>query len=136
MSINRVNLSGNITREPELRSTKSGQFILSFGLAVNERRKNRGGDGWENYANFFDCSIFGTRAESVARFLSKGMKVAVDGRLHYSAWEVQDGSKRSKVEVYVDEIEFMDKRPENPSFKAPAPEQAPETEVYDSDIPF
>ena len=106
MSINRVVISGNITREPEIRRTQSGFAILSFGVAVNDRRKNPQSGEWEDYANFLDCSVFGKRAESLDNILYKGMKVAIEGKLRWSQWE-RDGQKRSKVEVIVDEIEFM-----------------------------
>ena len=106
MSINRVVISGNLTRDPDLRSTKSGSPVLNLGVAVNERRKNPQTDEWEDFANFVDCTMFGKRAESVAPYLSKGSKVAIEGKLRYSSWE-RDGQKRSKLEVIVDEIEFM-----------------------------
>lgn len=106
MSINRVNISGNLTREPEIRRTQSGMAILSFGVAVNDRRKNPQSGEWEDYANFVDCTMFGNRAESLSNILTKGMKVAIDGKLRWSQWE-REGQKRSKLEVIVDEIEFM-----------------------------
>lgn len=103
MSINHVNISGNLTRDPELRSTAGGTNILSFGI-------------------------------------SKGAKVSIDGKLHYSPWETKDGQRRSKLEVVVEEIEFLSKSQttattlqDQSSFTAP---QAPEEELYDSDIPF
>lgn len=106
MSINRVSISGNLTREPELRHTQGGTAVLGFGVAVNDRRKNPQTGEWEDYPNFVDCTMFGSRAESVATFLSKGSKVAIDGKLRYSTWE-RDGQSRSKLEVIVDDIEFM-----------------------------
>ena len=106
MSINKVILSGNLTRDPELRHTAGGTAVMNFGLAVNERVKNNSTGQWEDRPNFIDCTMFGTRAESVSRFIGKGSKVAVEGRLRYSQWE-RDGQKRSKIEVVVDEIEFM-----------------------------
>ena len=106
MSINRVLISGNLTRDPELRQTGGGTQVLSFGVAVNDRRRNPQTGEWEDYPNFIDCTMFGTRAESVAKFLSKGSKVAIEGKLRWSQWE-RDGQKRSKIEVVVDEIEFM-----------------------------
>ena len=106
MSINRVNISGNLTRDPELRATAGGTQVLSFGVAVNDRRKNPQTGDWEDYPNFVDCTMFGTRAEAVSRYLSKGTKVAIEGKLRYSSWE-RDGQRRSKLEVIVDEIEFM-----------------------------
>ena len=75
MSVNRVAISGNLTRDPELRSTQSGMHILNFGIAVNDRRRNNATGEWEDYANFIDCVLFGNRAEWLARDLHKGKKV-------------------------------------------------------------
>lgn len=107
MSINRVNISGNLTRDTELRQTQGGTAILSFGVAVNDRRRNQQTGEWEDVPNFVDCVVFGSRAESLGKFIQKGSKVAIEGKLRYSSWEAKDGSKRSKLEVVVDEIEFM-----------------------------
>ncbi len=110
MSINKVLISGNLTRDAELRSTPSGTAILNFGVAVNDRRRNQNGE-WEDYANFVDCTLFGRRAEALAQYLSKGTKVAVEGKLHYSSWEDKNtGGRRSRLDVTVDEIEFMSSR--------------------------
>lgn len=113
MSINKVFISGNLTRDCELRATQSGTQILTFGVAVNDRRKNPQTGEWEDVPNFVDCVIFGNRAESVSKFIGKGSKVAIEGKLRYSSWE-KDGNKRSKLEVIVDEIEFMSKRESQP----------------------
>ena len=110
MSINKAIISGNLTRDAELRTTASGNPVCSFGVAVNDRRRNQNGE-WEDYANFVDCHLFGRRAEAVAQYLTKGTKVAIEGRLHYSSWEDRNGGgRRSKLEVYVDELEFMSGR--------------------------
>ena len=109
MSINRVVISGNLTRDPELRRTQSGMAIMGFGVAVNDRRRNSQTGEWEDYANYIDCTMFGARAESLSNILTKGMKVAIEGKLRWSQWE-RDGQKRSKLEVIVDEIEFMSSR--------------------------
>lgn len=106
MGINKVFLSGNLTRDPELRATASGTQVLEFGLAVNERVRNQQTDVWEERANFFSCIVFGRRAEALSRYLAKGAKVSIEGPLRHSVWE-RDGAKRSKVEVIVDELEFM-----------------------------
>lgn len=147
MSINRVNISGNLTRDPELRATASGTQVLSFGVAVNDRRRNPQTGEWEDYPNFVDCTMFGTRAEAVSRYLSKGSKVAIEGKLRYSSWE-RDGQRRSKLEVIVDEVEFMSRAQQADAggyAPAPAPQQAPApapapvppvVDVYDEDIPF
>ena len=110
MSINKVMISGNLTRDPELRTTASGMSVLSFGVAVNDRRRNQNGE-WEDYANFVDCTMFGKRAEALSQYLQKGTKVAIEGRLHYSSWEDRNGGgRRSKLDVTVDELEFMSSR--------------------------
>lgn len=105
MSINRVTISGNLTRDPELRATPNGSAVLRFGMAVNDRRRNAATGEWEDVPNFVDCVVFGNRAEPLSRFLSKGSKVFVEGKLRYSSWE-KDGQRRSKLEVVVDEVEF------------------------------
>ena len=158
MSINRVIISGNLTRDPDLRQTSGGTSVLSFGVAVNDRRRNPQTGEWEDYPNFIDCTMFGARAEALSRFLSKGTKVSIEGKLRWSQWE-RDGQKRSKIEVIVDELEFMSSRnggSSNSQQYAPAPQQnqynaAPAAQygqpaassgfdasssVYDEDIPF
>ena len=137
MSINRVVISGNLTRDPELRRTQSGMAVLGFGVAVNDRRKNQQTGEWEDYANFVDCTMFGTRAESLGDILVKGMKVAIEGKLRWSQWE-RDGQKRSKLEVIVDELDFMSQRKDAaaPRASAPQPAEMPPESVYDEDIPF
>ena len=151
MSINRVVISGNLTRDPELRATAGGMQVMSLGVAVNDRRKNQQTGEWEDYPNFVDCTMFGTRAESLARFLSKGTRVAIEGKLRWSQWE-RDGQKRSKLEVVVDDLEFMSSRqqgapmqqpqqqyaPQQPQQYAPQPmaQPAQPASVYDEQIPF
>ena len=136
MSINRAIVSGHLTREPELRSTAGGMPVLGFGVAVNDRRKNQQTGEWEDYPNFIDCTMFGNRAESLSRYLSKGTKVAIEGKLHWSQWE-RDGQKRSKIEVIVDDIELMQKRQEGYQAVASAvPVVDASSAVYDEDIPF
>ena len=144
MSINRVNITGNLTRDPELRATQSGSQVLSFGVAVNDRRRNPQIGEWEDYPNYVDCTMFGTRAEAVGRYISKGSKVAIEGKLRYSSWE-RDGQRRSKLEVIVDDIEFMNARPASSSSASPAagggePQytvpETPALEIADEDIPF
>lgn len=135
MSINRVLISGNLTRDPETRRTAGGTAVLSFGVAVNDRAKNQQTGEWEDRPNFVDCVMFGTRAEAVSRYISKGSKVAIEGKLRWSQWQAQDGSKRSKLEVIVDEIEFMSRGEQQGN--APAQQAyAPAADVYSEDIPF
>ena len=157
-NINSVNISGNLTRDPELRQTAGGMCVLTFGIAVNDRRKNQQTGEWEDYPNFVDCTVFGKRAEGLAKFLAKGMKVALSGSLRYSSWE-KDGQKRSKLEVVADEVEVMSQaqqpqaapaygqgyapQPMQPMPQQYAPQAAPQQpqaaavqSVYDEDIPF
>lgn len=138
MSINKVLITGNLTRDPELRETPSGFQVLNFGVAVNDRKKNQSTGQWEDYANFVDCTMFGNRAASVSRFLGKGSKVAIEGKLRWSQWEAQDGSKRSKLEVIVDEIKFMTSRDGGQQQYQPQTQQyqqQPQADMYD-EIPF
>ena len=137
MSINQVLITGNLTHDAELRQTQSGLSILKFRVAVNERKKNAQTGKWEQYANYIDCSMFGTRAEKLAQYLLKGIKIAIAGRLSYSSWE-QDRQRHSKLEVLADNVEFMTLR--NNSTQQPAAQQ--QAQVYeaapmaDADIPF
>jgi single-strand DNA-binding protein len=144
MSINKVMITGNLTRDPELRSTPSGTSILSFGVAVNDRRKNQQTGEWEDRPNYIDCTVFGARADALSRFLAKGSKVAIEGKLQWHSWE-KDGQKRSKIDVVVDEVEFMTSREggaSSPSAAAPVNNYAnvppaPTADGYtDEDIPF
>lgn len=106
MSINSVSISGNLTRDAELKVTQSGTPILSGSIAVNERVKDAQGN-WTDKPNYVDWVLFGARAEKVAGFLTKGTKVALFGSLSYSSWEDKQGNKRSKLEVIVRELEFF-----------------------------
>lgn len=111
MSINRVNISGNLTRDPELRVTQGGTAVLGFGVAVNDRRQNPQTGEWEDHPNFVDCTVFGNRANALANILRKGLKVAIEGKLRWSQWtDQQSGQKRSKLEVIVNECEIMTAR--------------------------
>lgn len=136
MSINVVNISGNLTRDSELRVTASGTQVLSFGVAVNDRRRNPQTGEWEDYPNFVDCTMFGTRAEKLAGMLIKGTKVCILGKLRYMSWE-KDGQKRSKIEVIVGDIELMQNR--KPQQEQPQQDYQPgyqqQPAMYD-DLPF
>lgn len=123
MSINRVVVSGNLTRDPELRATPGGTQVLGFGIAVNDRRRNQQTGEWEDYPNFIDCTMFGNRAEALSRILRKGMKVAIEGKLRYSSWEDKNGGgRRSKVEIIPDEVVLMSQNPNGQQ----APQYAPQ----------
>lgn len=152
MAINKVLLTGNLTRDAELRATRNTQTpVLTFTVAVNERRKNQQTGEWEDYPNFIACVLYGNRAGALFCHLTKGLKVAVEGRLRYRTY-VKDDEKRSCLDVVVDEIEFV-----SPRADASAPQAAPEAaahmapttdpmapaavqpsapELYDEDVPF
>lgn len=107
MSINKVVISGNITRDAEIKVTNANTPVLSFTVAVNDRRNVNG--EWQDYANYVGCTLFGKRATAIEQYMVKGAKVAIEGKLRWSQWE-RDGEKRSKLEVIVDEIEFMSRQ--------------------------
>lgn len=142
MSINHVLIVGNLTRDPELRSTQSGTAVLSFGIAVNDSRKNASGQ-WEDVPNFFECSTFGNRATALSDILTKGMKVAITGKLHYSSWE-KDGQKHSKVDIIAREIELMQNRkPQQEQPQQYQPQMQSQYQptivpngIYDEGLPF
>ena len=127
MSINHVVISGNLTRDPELRQTASGMAILTLGIAVNDRRKNPQTGEWEDVPNYFTVKVFGKRAESLESKLAKGSKVYVDGRLSWSQWE-SNGEKRSKVEIIANVFEY-ERRNDRDA-------QPAQQSLYDDDIPF
>ena len=101
---NSVTLVGNVTRDPELRFTNTGQPTASFGLAVNRRWQNRQTQDWEEATSFFDVVCWREMAENVSESLSRGSRVVVTGRLEQRSWEGPEGDKRSKIEVIADEI--------------------------------
>jgi single-strand DNA-binding protein len=101
---NTVTLVGNVTRDPELRFTPSGQAVATFGLAVNRRWQNRQTSEWEEQTSFFDVKCWAQMAENVAESIGRGSRVVVSGRLEQRSWETDQGDKRSKVEVVADEV--------------------------------
>jgi len=105
-SINQVILMGNLTRDPELRTTPSGQTVCSFGMAIN--RSWQGSDGNQQEAvDYFDVTAWGKLGELVNQYLKKGRRCLIQGRLSYRSWE-QDGQKRNKVEVIANDVTFLD----------------------------
>jgi single-strand DNA-binding protein len=138
--INRVTLVGRLTRDPELRHLPSGQPVLQLGVAVNGRQRDEAGN-WVDKPNFFDVKVFGNQAESLANHLAKGRRIGIDGRLDWSSWEAQDGSKRSKVEIVAFQVQFLDSRGDGerePQYVAAGDvSAAPEDfSPADDDIPF
>ena len=124
MAINSVSLSGRLTRDAELKQA-GYTTVCEFSIAVNERRKNRNTQEWEDVPGFFDVSMFGNYAASLAPHLLKGVKVFVDGKLHYASWQAQDGSKRSKVTINADTVETASQTsPQNGAQGAFTPQNA------------
>lgn len=121
--MNKVFVSGNLSRDCELRSTQGGTQILTFGIAVNDRKRDPQSGEWVDVPNFFDCVVFGKRAESLSRFLHKGLKCCIEGKLRWSQWNDKSGQKRSKVEIIVDEIEFMSRQGQGEAQNQPQRQQ-------------
>jgi single-strand DNA-binding protein len=109
-NINVVVVTGNLTRDPELKSTSGGTAVCKLRVAVNSRRRDQSGE-WVDKPNFFDVTVFGAQGENCANYLSKGRPVAVEGRLEWSEWDASDGSgKRSKVEIIANSVQFLGSR--------------------------
>jgi single-strand DNA-binding protein len=105
-NINRVILTGNLTRDPELRSLPSGTSVCSLRVAVNTRRKDQSGE-WVDKPNYFSVTVWGAQGDNCARYLSKGRPVAIDGRLEWREWEAKDGGKRESIEIVADSVQFL-----------------------------
>jgi single-strand DNA-binding protein len=101
---NNVTIVGNLTRDPELRFTPSGQATTTFGVAVNRRWQNRQTQDWEEQTSYFDVVCWAQMAENAAQSLTRGSRVIVSGRLDQRSWETQEGDKRSKIEITADEV--------------------------------
>ncbi len=114
VSFNRVILAGNLTRDPELRFTNDGVPVCSFGLAVNRVRSR------SEEVDFFDISAWRELGETIANYKKKGDPILVEGRLQYRTWEAQDGSKRSKVDVVADNVQFLGRAGDPQETGAPA----------------
>jgi single-strand DNA-binding protein len=106
-SVNRVVLVGRLTREPELRALPSGTSVCSLRIACNSSRRDQDGDYHER-PNYFDVSVYGAAGESVANYMRKGSRVAVDGRLEWREWETADQQKRQAVSIVADTVQFLD----------------------------
>jgi len=113
-NINTVVVTGNLTRDPELRSLPSGTSVCNMRIAVNTRRKDGPSGEWVDKPNYFDVTVWGAQGENCSNYLSKGRPVAIEGRLEWSEWEAKDGSgKRSKVEIVANSVQFLGSRGDN-----------------------
>ena len=108
-NINRVVLTGNLTRDPELRSTGSGTPVCSLRLACNTRRRDASGE-WVDKPNYFDVTVWGAQGENCATYLQKGRPVAIDGRLEWREWQDGQGNKRQAVDIIADSVQFLGSR--------------------------
>jgi single-strand DNA-binding protein len=109
MNINRVVLTGNLTKDPELRSTGGGLSVCRLRVAVNTRRKNSEGN-WEEKPNYFSVTVFGRQADSCNQYLRKGRPVAIDGRLEWSEYTNNEGQKRESIDIIADTVQFLSGR--------------------------
>jgi single-strand DNA-binding protein len=109
-NVNVVVITGNLTRDPELRSTGSGMSVCDMRVAVNSRRKGPNGD-WIDKPNYFDVTVWGAQGENCAQYLSKGRPVAIDGRLEWREWQDKEsGQKRQAVDIIADSVQFLGSR--------------------------
>jgi len=108
-NINRVTITGNLTKDPELRHLDSGTAVCKMRVAVNSRRKDSSGE-WVDKPNYFDVTVWGAQGENCSTYLSKGRPVAVDGRLEWREWESKEGGKRQSVEIIADSVQFLGSR--------------------------
>jgi single-strand DNA-binding protein len=111
-NINRVVLTGNLTRDPELRSLPSGTSVCELRIACNTRRKDSSSGEWMDKPNYFNVKVWGAQGENAARYLSKGRPVAIDGRLEWREWETQEGAKRQEIDIIADSVQFLGSRDE------------------------
>ncbi len=108
-NINRVILTGNLTRDPELRSLPSGTSVCELRVAVNSSRKDESGN-WVEKPNYFNVKVWGAQGENCSNYLSKGRPVAIDGRLDWREWDSKEGEKRQAVEIVADRVQFLGSR--------------------------
>ncbi|HEY1450951.1 MAG TPA: single-stranded DNA-binding protein [Solirubrobacteraceae bacterium] len=109
-NINRVVMTGNLTADPELRSTPGGTSVCSLRIACNTRRKDNATGEWVDKPNYFNVTVWGAQGENAARYLTKGRPVAIDGRLEWREWEAQDGTKRQATDIIADSVQFLGSR--------------------------
>src|SRR5580692_8178949 len=103
-------MTGNLTKDPELRSLPSGTSVCELRVACNARRKDQASGEWVDKPNYFNVKVWGAQGENAARYLSKGRPVAIDGRLDWREWETQDGAKRQTIDIIADSVQFLGSR--------------------------
>lgn len=155
-NLNRVILAGNLTRDPQLSYTPSNTAVCKFGLAINRKWFDRNANEQREETTFVDCTAFGRQGETLNQYLGKGSPLLLEGRLQFSQWTGQDGQKRSKLEVVVENFQFIgaprgaggagqgggERGPRQmaPAHAEPAPgpmdDGPPVTAYTDADVPF
>ena len=142
MSLNKVFLIGNLTRDPQLRYLPSGTAVAEFGIALNRRYRAQDGQQKEEVC-YVDVTTMGRQAETCAEYLAKGRMALIEGRLQFDQWETQDGQKRSKLKVFAERIQFLGGRGEAaPDAPRPAGQgragepEAPPEDLSDDNVPF
>jgi single-strand DNA-binding protein len=113
-NLNVVVITGNLTRDPELKSLQSGTSVCKLRVAVNSRRRDQSGE-WVDKPNYFDVTVWGAQGENCATYLTKGRPVAIEGRLDWREWESQDGNKRQAVEIIANSVQFLGSRGDAPA---------------------
>ena len=108
-NINRVVMTGNLTADPELRSTPGGTSVCSLRIACNTRRKDNATGEWVDKPNYFNVTVWGAQGENAARYLQKGRPVAIDGRLEWREWESAEHGRRQAVSIAADTVQFLDR---------------------------
>jgi single-strand DNA-binding protein len=108
-NINRIVMTGNLTRDPELRNTSGGTSVCSLRIACNTRRRDASGQ-WVDKPNYFDVTVWGAQGENCATYLQKGRPIALDGRLEWREWEDKQGNKRQSVDIIADTVQFLGSR--------------------------
>ena len=136
VNINVVVLTGNLTKDPELRSLPSGTAVCSLRVASNTSRKDSSTGEWKDKPNFFDVTVWGGQGESTARYLRKGSKVAISGRLDWREWEVEGGGKRQAVQIVAEQVQFLDPAGNDDARADTAVAAAQEVANDDDNIPF
>jgi single-strand DNA-binding protein len=144
-NINRVVLSGNLTKDPELRPLAGGNSVCKLRIAVNTRKKDRDSNQWSDHPNYFDVTVWGAQGENVAKYLTKGSPLLIDGRLEWREWQAQDGTTRQAVEIIAENTQFIGGRDGGQNASggggsefAPGPDRGLQSvpAADDDDIPF
>ena len=134
MDINSVVLNGRCVRDTELKYTNSGTAVANFSIAVNRRAKGANGE-WGEEPNFFDCAMWGKRAEALSQYITKGKQISIRGELKQQRWE-SEGQKRSKVQIEVADLQLLGRQDGKPKQQQQAQTPQPANAQFEDDIPF